>query len=316
MKIIGLTLLTNALFSIIVSAVDIEIIEGWQLKGIENNLSISSFNKGCIDIVWAYDEINLSWKAYSPNLDTNNLIEISSDIQVLEWMEPTDGFWVKGNSNCIIENSNYSENSSTITQSESESSSTITHNGVEYGTLISETTGRVWLDRNLGALQACIAIDDFACYGDYYQWGRESDGHESPYSQTTDIQASSITPGHNKLILKSDWVTGDLDGTLRSEKWAKKDGSSICPVEFRVPTKEEFDNELVNISTSTDSFRILRIPLTGIRSYAGDLDYRGVFGSLWTNSVSGTKSYRYTVRSSYQGTTDRMSANPIRCIKD
>jgi hypothetical protein len=40
-------------------------------------------------------------------------------------------------------------------------------------------TGKVWLDRNLGARQVCTSSTDAACFGDLYQWGRAKDGHES-----------------------------------------------------------------------------------------------------------------------------------------
>jgi hypothetical protein len=46
---------------------------------------------------------------------------------------------------------------------------------------LSEKTGRVWLDRNLGASEACKTLTDLNCYGDYYQWGRGKDGHQAMY---------------------------------------------------------------------------------------------------------------------------------------
>jgi hypothetical protein len=51
--------------------------------------------------------------------------------------------------------------------------------GLEYKLVLSPDTGRVWLDRNLGARQVCTSSTDAACYGDLYQWGRAKDGHES-----------------------------------------------------------------------------------------------------------------------------------------
>ena len=40
------------------------------------------------------------------------------------------------------------------------------------------TTGRVWMDRNLGATQVATSSTDEAGYGDLYQWGRRKDGHQ------------------------------------------------------------------------------------------------------------------------------------------
>ncbi len=38
--------------------------------------------------------------------------------------------------------------------------------------------GQIFMDRNLGARRAAIAIDDVFAYGNHYQWGRPADGHE------------------------------------------------------------------------------------------------------------------------------------------
>ncbi|WP_202775495.1 inverse autotransporter beta domain-containing protein [Bathymodiolus azoricus thioautotrophic gill symbiont] len=41
-----------------------------------------------------------------------------------------------------------------------------------YGLITSLNTGRVWLDRNLGATKVAESSADSGAYGDYYQWGR------------------------------------------------------------------------------------------------------------------------------------------------
>lgn len=82
----------------------------------------------------------------------------------------------------------------------------ITHNGTVYGMVASPYTGNIWLDRNLGATQVCTSFDDALCYGDYYQWGRNYDGHQDENSQTTNTQATDVNNidsnfiiGHNDL---------------------------------------------------------------------------------------------------------------------
>ncbi len=57
---------------------------------------------------------------------------------------------------------------------------TFTYDGqsVTYGIITSSTTGRRWLDRNLGATSTPTAYNDFANYGDLFQWGRFSDGRQ------------------------------------------------------------------------------------------------------------------------------------------
>jgi uncharacterized protein (TIGR02145 family) len=155
-------------------------------------------------------------------------------------------------------------------------STEITFNGKTYGTVISPYTGKIWLDRNLGADQVCTAINDELCYGDYYQWGRQADGHEeSDGSSTTSSLATDISNAGTTLPIiptagTGDWavINTDNDGSLRNAQWSKTDGSSICPEGFRVPTKEEYEAEF-DISgldgSSTDyAFELfLKIPRAG-----------------------------------------------------
>jgi hypothetical protein len=47
------------------------------------------------------------------------------------------------------------------------------------------STGKTWMDRNLGANQAATSKTDAAARGDYYQWGRLADGHQCRTSPTT-----------------------------------------------------------------------------------------------------------------------------------
>ena len=42
--------------------------------------------------------------------------------------------------------------------------------------------GKIWLQQNLGSPQVAFHINDEASYGDYFQWGRWDDGHQSPNS--------------------------------------------------------------------------------------------------------------------------------------
>jgi hypothetical protein len=44
--------------------------------------------------------------------------------------------------------------------------------------LILSPTGKVWMDRNLGATRQAQSSTDYLAYGDLYQWGRNPDGHE------------------------------------------------------------------------------------------------------------------------------------------
>ena len=43
---------------------------------------------------------------------------------------------------------------------------------------VKSNTGRIWMDRNLGATRAATISTDTSAYGDLYQWGRGSDQHQ------------------------------------------------------------------------------------------------------------------------------------------
>ena len=182
-----------------------------------------------------------------------------------------------------------------------------TFNGLVYEIITSPITNKKWLDRNLGASQACTSSTDTLCYGDYYQWGRLADGHEKSNSTTTSTQASTITSVGNKFIVGSpeyDWTSIDSDGTQRIAQWSKTDGTGICPVGFRVPTKDELGVEtteysginntnagavkVVNSSTAFQNF--LKLSVTGYRgNAAGTMGDINSWGHLWTASADNSR---------------------------
>ena len=56
------------------------------------------------------------------------------------------------------------------------------------------------MDRNLGATQAATSSTDVDAYGDLYQWGRFSDGHQCRTSATTATLSSIDQPAHGDFI--------------------------------------------------------------------------------------------------------------------
>ncbi|VVH65981.1 hypothetical protein BSPLISOX_2616, partial [uncultured Gammaproteobacteria bacterium] len=93
---------------------------------------------------------------------------------------------------------------------------TISFKSQLYKEITSRYTGRVWLDRNLGAKQVAVSSNDTGAYGDLYQWGRGKDGHED--REKTSISttlASSITPASGEFIKSTvtpfDWVGANVD---------------------------------------------------------------------------------------------------------
>ena len=165
--------------------------------------------------------------------------------------------------------------------------SDITFNHRKYSALSSNKTGRVWLDRNLGASRACSATTDTACYGELYQWGRGADGHQvrDPDPALTNIQATSLKPGHGKFIGPlNDWVTSGVDnsGNKRRALWMGDGVDRICPTGFTLPTADELQVEKQDQSN-------LKWPLNGWRDQtSGQVVNEGVSSHYWTREYDGS----------------------------
>ena len=197
-------------------------------------------------------------------------------------------------------------------------------NGVTYGLITSSETGKVWLDRNLGASQACTSLSDSACYGDYYQWGRNADGHQISTSDTNSTQITWDTANNDTFITSSvypyKWALDDSDGLLREARWSAIDGSGICPIGFRVPSSSELQDE--NITDGTSAFNNLKLSYNGYRdSGNGVINNTGNSGNLLSSTPNGTdeKAWFLTFDNSSSGVYNdvyRASGNGVRCIKD
>lgn len=186
---------------------------------------------------------------------------------------------------------------------------------------VTSLTGRVWMDRNLGAAQVATSPTDALSYGDLYQWGRGADGHEKRTSEITTVLSGTNSPGHGDFI-----VSGNQPFDWRSPQnitlWQGVNGNNNpCPTGFRLPTAIEMDVEIESWSSrdSAGAFASpLRLPLSGLRAvHDGALDYVGRAGFLWTSDVSGSDSFYYVFFNTVADIPNfRASGISVRCIKD
>ena len=197
-------------------------------------------------------------------------------------------------------------------------------------TTITSTTGKIWMDRNLGATQVATSVTDHLAYGDLYQWGRKADGHEkitwtsgttgTPVNGTTTVNAN--TPANNLFILQSsspyDWRVTQ-DNNLWNGLGAV---NNPCPAGFRVPTSAELTAEVTaySITNFATAFASpLKFTVPGGRNYStGALFFVGSNGYYWSSSLSGTNAAN---RSFYSGSTSvvnfyRAYGFAVRCLKD
>jgi uncharacterized protein (TIGR02145 family) len=184
------------------------------------------------------------------------------------------------------------------------------------------TTGKIWMDRNLGASRVATSRTDANSYGDLYQWGRLKDGHQCRNSGTTTTLSSNDVPGHGDFILISsspyDWRNPRNDNL-----WQGVNGdNNPCPRGYRIPTSTEWDNEHLTWSSDNSAGAFgsaLKLPVAGDRIRGtGSLARLGTHGLYWCSTVSGTNALfmRFVSSSAYVSTANRAYGGSVRCIKD
>ena len=183
------------------------------------------------------------------------------------------------------------------------------------------TTGKIWMDRNLGASQVATSSTDAASYGDLYQWGRLADGHQCRTSATTGNLSSVDQPANGNYIIASspyDWRSPQ-----NTNLWQGVNGiNNPCPSGYRIPTESEINAERLSWSfnTSVGAFSSpLKLPMAGFRSGTnGVLNNVGTGGHFWSSGVGGTNSSNLDFSSSSAGMSYsyRAFGAAVRCIKN
>jgi uncharacterized protein (TIGR02145 family) len=193
-----------------------------------------------------------------------------------------------------------------------------TFNGVTYKPVAS--SGKCWLDRNLGATQVATSSADAASYGDLYQWGRLADGHQIRTSETTTTLSATDTPENGNFIIESsDWRSPQNDNL-----WQGVNGiNNPCPSGYRIPTQAEWqaeDNAFSPNNAAGAFASPLKLPVAGYRGFSfGSLRNVGSFGVYWSSSVSGTFARYLFFNSSFANnmlTSNRANGFSVRCLKD
>lgn len=184
------------------------------------------------------------------------------------------------------------------------------------------TTGKTWMDRNLGASRVALSSTDSSSYGDLYQWGRRSDGHQCRNSATTSTLSGTDQPAHGHFILTPN-TPNDWRSPQNSNLWQGVNGvNNPCPSGYRLPTYSELNAERTSWSSSTTSgafTSILKITMAGARNMSdGSLNHVGVNGFYLTSTVSGSISNYlwFPNNTASMGNLHRGHGHSVRCIKN
>jgi uncharacterized protein (TIGR02145 family) len=184
------------------------------------------------------------------------------------------------------------------------------------------STGKIWMDRNLGATQVATISADANAYGDLYQWGRRADGHQCLTSVATTTLSSIDQPSHANFILASS-TPYDWRSPQSTNLWQGVNGiNNPCPSGYRIPTETELNAERLSwsVNTSVGAFDSpLKLPIAGFRDAAsGSFINIGISGYYWSSTVSGTNSRRLWFDSGTAAISSHNNAfgRSVRCLKD
>lgn len=187
--------------------------------------------------------------------------------------------------------------------------------------VLSPQTGKIWMDRNLGASQVANSKTDASSYGDLYQWGRFADGHQCRNSSTTSSLSSVDSPGHPSFILSAS-TPFDWRAPQNSNLWQGEAGvNNPCPTGYRIPTEAEFNSERLTWGSNNSNGAYnspLKLTLGGSRGGNGSINVAGSDGLYQTSSAVSTESRLLHIQNWGAGisTSSRAVGRSIRCIKD
>jgi uncharacterized protein (TIGR02145 family) len=186
------------------------------------------------------------------------------------------------------------------------------------------STGRIWMDRNLGASQAATSSNDANSYGDLYQWGRRSDGHQCRTSTIISSFSSSDQPAHGSFIVDPNATVQDWRTPPNANLWQGSNGiNNPCPNNFRLPTEQELNIEMSTWISQDEIgafLSALKLSNAGYRdgSSFGALNADGSLGTYWTSTTNNSYTIIFQIGpfGGGFGTGPRGHGYSVRCIKD
>jgi hypothetical protein len=191
--------------------------------------------------------------------------------------------------------------------------------------------GKIWLQQNLGSPQVAFHENDFSSYGDYFQWGRWDDGHQSPASPIVAGSSTLMNPSHIPFG-NSNFIFGSTAGTrwwglggLSSDTWSGttasttngKDPCAALGPGWHMPTPAEWQT----VSIKEDLFGTTAAFMSNLlMTAAGDRGFQnGDAGYYWTSEAdnANAKLFFFDNNTYNAGISSQYRADglPCRCVK-
>lgn len=176
--------------------------------------------------------------------------------------------------------------------------------GADTISLVRAADGNAWTMQNLGASRAALAMNDTASYGNYYQWGRWTDGHELPNS--TAVPATVLAPNdpsglgagspdfYHGVYPNDWWSSGAGTDTWQGNTATATNGIDPCSAlgaGWQLPTANDWSVVLTaeGVTGTASAFSSnLRIPVAGYREgQNATVINAGLYASYWSSTTSG-----------------------------
>ena len=199
---------------------------------------------------------------------------------------------------------------------------------------LTSSTGKIWMDRNLGASRAPNSSSDYYAFGCLYQWGRGNDDHASinwnSATSGTPVNASISTLSSTDASNSPSFITNTISpfdwlSNQNSNLWQYSTGTNNpCPSGFRLPTAAEYAIEfsVYDITNATTAYA--NGPGNGFKFLTpgsrlgsdGLLINTGSSGNYWTQTINNTNATAITIANSISNSnSNRTNGLSVRCIK-